>query len=323
MRRRTLVTFIILNILISLGVAYAVISVATPSNSGQAPAQIITVQLVITATRDPNATDTVRIVTATPLPGQVSLPTEIAFVGTLNATELAGGTLPPGDGLAPAEGGLTTALPENCILHTVVEGDTPFGIAEQYGGSGFDLLQVNNLAEDTIINIGDVLIVPLEGCSLTPEEVFTPVPAEDVSADTTSAEGDAAAEVTEDAAGTPRPTLTLAPTAVNASVEIRGVVSAGDVTAEGVEIRNNGAVVDLGGWTMTDSSGIVYTFTEQRLFTNGSVTVYSRVGTDSAIAKYWGQSSPVWEPGDVVTLSNASGVVQSTFRLPSPIDLPG
>jgi hypothetical protein len=34
------------------------------------------------------------------------------------------------------------------------------------------------------------------------------------------------------------------------------------------------------------------------------------------VVLFWGQTSPVWQSGDVVTLSNAQGQVQSTFRVP-------
>ena len=130
------------------------------------------------------------------------------------------------------------------------------------------------------------------------------------------------AEVTEEA--TIVPTLTLPPTAVNAHVEIVQVVSPGDITQEGIEIRNTGGVVDLTGWTLSDSAGNVFTFPEQRLFTNGLVTLYTRRGTNTPIALFWGRSAPVWnKSGVVVTLTNADGDVQATLRLDNTVDLSG
>ena len=111
-------------------------------------------------------------------------------------------------------------------------------------------------------------------------------------------------------------TLTLPPTAINAQVQIVRVLGAGDITSEGVEIRNTGGVVDLTGWTLEDADGNVFTFPEQRLFTNGLVTVYTRRGTNTPIALYWGRSAAVWgEDGDGVTLADADGDVQATLRL--------
>jgi hypothetical protein len=112
------------------------------------------------------------------------------------------------------------------------------------------------------------------------------------------------------------PTITLPPTAVNAQVEIVRVISAGDITAEGVEIRNLGGVVNLTGWTLTDGDGNSFTFPEQRLFTNGLVTVFTRVGQNTPIALFWGRNEAVWgDAGETATLANADGDAQSTLRL--------
>jgi hypothetical protein len=81
------------------------------------------------------------------------------------------------------------------------------------------------------------------------------------------------------------PTATLPPTATNAQVEIVRVISPGDINAEGVDIRNNGAVVDLTDWQLSNSSGVTYTFPQQRLFTGSVLTVFTRVGTDTPTAK--------------------------------------
>ena len=291
---------------------------------------MITVQLVITATTDPNVTPQVIVITATPPPGSIgTLPDGIlsstAVDASLSETRAAAPTINPElIGANSALQATVTALPENCILHTVEAGDTPFGIAEVYGASGFDLMTVNGMDEAAAsrLQIGDVLIVPLEGCSLTPADLAsadsTPTPA---AGTTTEESAEATAEVTEDsgeptATPTIQPTITLPPTAVNAQVTIVQVISPGDVTAEAVEIRNTGGVIDMTGWTLADGEGNVYTFTEQRLFTNGSVTVYTRRGDDTPIARYWGRNQAVWgEAGDTVTLYNANGVAQSSLRL--------
>ncbi|MCZ2097924.1 MAG: lamin tail domain-containing protein, partial [Anaerolineae bacterium] len=275
----------------------------------------------ITATQNPDQTEEVRIITATPLPGTpgvVALPT--GLIESLDATTAAAApTINPT--LIGADAGLqgtATALPPNCILHTVAEGDTPFGIAEEYGADGTQLMEVNGLTEETasLMQIGDVLIVPLEGCPLTAADVVqvedaTEIPPEDLETATP------AGSPTEAPTATPTPSqvpsATLPPTATNAQVEIVRVLSAGDINAEGVDVRNNGAVVDLTGWKLSNSAGVSYTFPQQRLFTGSVLTVYTRVGTDTPTAKFWGRDTALWSPGATLTLTDAGGRVQSTF----------
>jgi len=45
------------------------------------------------------------------------------------------------------------------------------------------------------------------------------------------------------------------------------------------------------------------------------VTVYSRVGENTAAALFWDETRAVWQPGDVVSLADAIGEVQSTLRV--------
>lgn len=321
MRRRSLIIFVLLNVLISLGV----VALALNSNlfglrqeSSSSPL-VITVPVVYTATIGPSQTPFV--ITATPPPGVVALPTGI-IESLPNSTNQPVPTIDPEIiGASAALQGTATALPANCILHTVKEGDTPFAIAETYGANGFDLMEVNALDEARASNlqIGDVLIIPLEGCSLTAadlaqddEEADVTISADASPTPETFAEGTTAAT----AAPTRPPTATLPPTAVNAQVEIVRVRDVGDVTAEGVEIRNNGAVVALTGWTLQDSEGNSYTFPERRLFTGGLVTVFTRVGDDTAIALFWGRTAPVFTRGESVTLLDAQGRAQSTLVIP-------
>ncbi|MBZ0300421.1 MAG: lamin tail domain-containing protein, partial [Anaerolineae bacterium] len=210
-----------------------------------------------------------------------------------------------------------TALPPNCILHTLADGEFPSLIAEEYGASLPDMLEINGLNDDNsrFLQIGDVLIVPLEGCSLTRVQVAAVTGADEEA--TAEVSGEATEETTAEAQVTVAPTITLPPTAVNAQVQIVRVLGAGDITAEGVEIRNTGGVVDLTGWTLDDGQGMVFTFPEQRLFTNGLVTIFTRRGTNTPISLYWGRSQAVWRAsgGGVVTLTDADGDVQATLRL--------
>jgi hypothetical protein len=159
----------------------------------------------------------------------------------------------------------------------------------------------------------------LEGCTLTAQDIATQVPAE-VSTEAT-AEG--TAETTAEAQATVRPTITLPPTAVNAAVQIVEVQNPGDVNSEAVVIRNVGNTVNLKGWTLTNSEGDQYTFSEQFLFANAVITLDSKVGSNTSILLFWNrQKAAFGTAGDVVTLADDKGAVQSTYRIEASVNLP-
>jgi hypothetical protein len=292
------------------------------------------VPVIITATPDPRYTPPVVTVVVTSSQPLVQIPTDIAgqAAGTQSAIRptlvLTGSELE----LDESAAGTATALPQNCIIHTIVEGDTPFGVAVQYDIDGFLLLQANGLTEETAtgLQIGDTLIIPLEGCNVeslpsflapTPEagvETATPTPG--------SGTGTPGDEETEEAGNTltpsPSPTITLAPTAANAQIVIVGVEKAGDVTAEGVRIRNTGNTVNATGWTLTDLNDNVYTFGELLIFSNTEVTIYTRAGQNTPIALFWGLDRAVWQTDDVITLADSRGQVQATQRIEAAQALP-
>lgn len=326
MRRRSLITFIILNVLISLGVAFGVISLYNAQNPSDSPVKVITMEVRITNTPDPNATIPVRIITATPLPGSIGLlPTGVIDTTPGSpapevTTDL--GAVSSALGADAGLQGTATALPPNCILHVIASGDTPFAVAEEYGADGFNLMEVNGLTEQTAaqLQIGDVLIVPLEGCALTAEQVAASRPTEEVIAEETAEE---TAESTAEAAVTARPTLTLPPTAASAQLQITDVIGAGDLSREEIFIRNNGATINLQGWTLSDTNDNTYTFEERSLFSQASFSLATRIGEDTARILFWNRSAPLFdEPGVVLTLRDRNGTVQSTFRVPAPVNLP-
>lgn len=323
-RRSSYLMLVISTVIVTLVVIFAVFLIFKPQFGTQQPDSqiVITVPILITTTPQPQGTQAVRIVTATPLPGTpgfVALPT--GLIDDFNGTVAAAPTIDPA--LIAGNTGLqetATALPPNCILHTVVEGDTPYGIAEQYGADGATLMAVNGM-DDTaasLMQIGDVLIVPLEGCSLTAPPVDEATEAADAAV--TSAEpltpGTPTTAPTLSPTPSNTPTATLPPTATNAQVEIVRVLSPGDINAEGVDVRNNGAVVDLTGWKLSNAAGVSYTFPQQRLFTGSVLSVYTRVGTDTPTAKFWGRDTALWSSGATLTLVDAAGRVQSTFIVP-------
>ncbi len=323
--RRIPIGYILITAIVTLAVTLAAVSFL---NSGATTPQreqiVITVPILITTTPNPDTAPRVVVVTATPLPGtpdRIDLPPGLLdAAGASASTRAAAPTIDPTIlSLGGAVLTTATALPPGCTLHTVAEGDTVFGIAERYGAGGFDMLTVNGLETTSLLSIGQVLIVPLPGCPLlTLAQQATEAVALTPSLTPSNTGTPPTLTFTPSLSPTPSntPTATLPPTAASAQMEIARVVSAGVVTSEAVEIRNNGAVVDLNGWTLRVNGETVYTFPEQRLFTGGLVTVNTRTGTNTPVALFQNRDAPLLRSGDVVTLIDAANRVQSTLRVP-------
>ena len=109
---------------------------------------------------------------------------------------------------------------------------------------------------------------------------------------------------------------TLLPTALNAQVAITNIVGANDISAEGIVLQNMGAIIDLTGWTLTDGEDNVYTFDSLRLFSSGQITLYTLPGLNTPTTIFWGLTHALWQTGDIVTLYDAEGNVQSSVRVP-------
>ena len=200
--------------------------------------------------------------------------------------------LPPGE---------PSATPENdgCLRYIVESGDTISAIGQQYGVFPGDILLANDMDEDHILQIGEVLIIPVEGCIA----LMSPPRRSRRSTNTPF-------QLTRNA-----PTVTLQPTAVNAQVEITNVQFPGDVNSEAVEIRNLGNVVNLQGWTLTNEDGDTFLFPEFRMQQGSLVRIFSRQGQNTPAALYWGRELPAWVDGETITLYDSSGQVQATFRV--------
>jgi LysM repeat protein len=205
---------------------------------------------------------------------------------------------PPPTSTVDAAAVVASALPTStetlvptatAFTYTVRPNDTLFGIALDLGVSLEDLMELNDLTENTILEVGQVLLVP------TGE---SPGPA---------------ATVTRTAP--PASTVTPNSDVEAPRVEITGVDGTGDLTSETVHLVNTGGVAAMAGWTLEDGRGEVYRFPAFTLH-NGAVSVHTRTGTDTVIDLFWGLSDAVWLPGSVITLRDADGNVQSTFSIP-------
>lgn len=309
----------LLLIIMLIGSVLLISACTIGSPGGTVRTELVTVVFVITQTPDPNVSPQVIIVTATADRTQVAIPDNLVGSGSSGQQSSIQTGVTPVPDAANQETVSGNTVPVGCIEHTIAEGDTIFALAEEYGVDGFTMMEVNKLTEEeaTALQIGDKIIVPIEGCPV--EQIILQSPEESVDA-TVELGSEATAEITEapeNLTPTVTPTITLAPTSTDSEVEIVEVLKAGDVTAEGVRIRNNGLVLDITGWRLSDQDGNEYVFAEQLMFSNSVLTVFTFSGQDTAISRYWGLEIPVWQPGDVVTLKNADGDVQATYRIPT------
>lgn len=88
---------------------------------------------------------------------------------------------------------------------------------------------------------------------------------------------------------------------------------------EYVVLTNTGSsTLDVGGWTVADAAGHVYTLsTDSTLEPGASLTIHTGSGTDTDTDRYWGRQSPVWNnDGDTVTVRDESDdvVVSRTYE---------
>lgn len=67
-----------------------------------------------------------------------------------------------------------TATPVGPVKHTVQAGDTVAAIAQKYGSTIKDIIQINNLSADGRLRVGQELIIPLTGPTGGPGPTATP-----------------------------------------------------------------------------------------------------------------------------------------------------
>ncbi|MDZ7702499.1 MAG: lamin tail domain-containing protein [Halobacteriales archaeon] len=91
-----------------------------------------------------------------------------------------------------------------------------------------------------------------------------------------------------------------------------------NLNGEYVVFANAGdATLELGGWTLADDAGHVYTFPDGTSLEPGAtVTVHTGSGTDNATHLYWGAGGAVWNNGGdtvVVRASNGTAVLERSY----------
>ena len=100
-------------------------------------------------------------------------------------------------------------------------------------------------------------------------------------------------------------------------LEITRIVGAGDLGSERIEVHHVGeSEISLQGWRLRDEDGNEYLFPNLTMVGQGSVTLFSKVGTDTVVELYWGLEETVWETGEVATLLDPNGNPQATYVVP-------
>jgi LysM repeat protein len=189
---------------------------------------------------------------------------------------------------------ITPTVPASPTPHTytVQPGDTLFGISLELGIPVEALMAANGLTDPNTIDVGQVLVIP----SLDSDIFSQPTPIVRQS--------------------TAELTATSETEAPSPGVVIFGVEGYGVLEEEYVRLLNQGGEILMAGWTIDDGEGRVYTFPAFNFYSTGAVHVHTRTGDDTTIDLYWGLDEAVWAPGKVITLRDATGVVQSTYQIP-------
>lgn len=134
-----------------------------------------------------------------------------------------------------------------------------------------------------------------------------------------------AGAVARPATPTPLPGPTVAAVATTqpgvAPIIIEAIFGAGNVGEEHVRLVNRGAEgVALEGWMLRDADGHDFTFPNLFLWRNGTVSVHTGSGQNTATDLYWGLDVPVWDRADdTISLLDATGEVIAT----SPVGASG
>jgi LysM repeat protein len=174
-------------------------------------------------------------------------------------------------------------------VYQVQAGDTLGTIAEQFEVSVEDLIRLNGLTDPNALGSGETILIPLTPTPTAPPPTETGVPSF----------GD------------------LLPSGQDLQLQIVTIVAAGVLGDERVDIRfDSEGRLSLANWRLADGDGNEYVFPELTLFKGGSVSVYSKAGTNTADALYWGLNEPVWQFEETAILRDPQGNILATYIVP-------
>ena len=293
------ILFLSLTFIAAVGGTYLALHLFGNQSDPSAIPQVITVEVIVTAT--PLPTKIATAVANAAQRAQVDLPADIA--AETNGNQASG--IDP-NALGARNIALSTptvsiaggpVISSACEFYHVLEGDSAYFIALRKNVEMEDLLRVNGMTIDSAPNlqIGQRLLIPHAGCRVD-QSTGQPVP------------------VAPAATATPPRAATSAP--VSVLFEIVAAEGLGDITAESIRLQNRGDTVNISDWTISDADGNVFTFYNMLLFPQSTVILYTRGGTATADARFWGRDESVWEAGEDLTLRDAQGRLLQTLTLP-------
>ncbi len=177
----------------------------------------------------------------------------------------------------------SSPMPSGPLVYIIQTGDTLGGLALEFDVPLENLLAANNLTEDSILSVGQEIVIPVGGST----------------------------------AIAPTPQASPLATSGPAFVTIREIRSPGSVAAETVVLTNLGGTVNLAGWTLSDGKDDRYTFPDVTMFANAEISLHTGAGTNAPSDLYWGQSEALWgQTGTVAYLRDAAGKLVATYRVP-------
>lgn len=277
------------------------------------------VLLVIRTTGTPSAVTQLAVETLPVAMPSVAVPataTQIAetpAVGASVAATVGPATQTPAQATeVTAPAAATPASSAEPVVYVVQSGDTLSSLALEFDVSEADIMAANQLGNPDFLPAGVELVIPVDGVPPATAR-WTPVPmatGTSIPFEPPSAHLTATVSTQSDNAGAAQPT------ADGFRVEIVEIGGMGDLEQERVLISNLGELLaDMAGWTLSDTDGNTYVFPNYRLWSEGSVTVYTRTGQNGnpVTSLFWGKRETVWSPGEMATLRNAVGEVIATY----------
>lgn len=198
--------------------------------------------------------------------------------------------------LATFQNGTATPEPtptQELTTYQVQTGDTLSVIAETFGVTVEEIMKLNGIENASALGAGMVLFIPVRPGSATVESQV---------------------EVeTEEA----NPTSQLPAAGAEPKVVIANIFGAGDLATERVRLERVGeGDLSLANWQLQDEDGNVFIFPQLTLFPGGAVDLYSSAGVNGVVTLYWGKEEPVWESGEIASVVDDQGNIQTVYTVP-------
>lgn len=99
-------------------------------------------------------------------------------------------------------------------------------------------------------------------------------------------------------------------------IQIQNVFGAGELQTEVVELKRVGeGNLKLTNWKIKEEDGSEFIFPELTMNKDGTLQVFSRSGTNSPMALYWGLKNPTWRIGETVRLFDSAGNERANYQI--------